>query len=228
MMNRGNFVRSSLGAAAALAGLPYAALAAEEAAPVRYPSAEALALLAAGNKRFAGGASLKVDHTARRVTLTSGQNPFAIVLACADSRVAPEVIFDQGLGDLFVVRVAGNFADADGIGSIEYAVSHFGSSVLLVLGHSGCGAVHATVDLLKSGGTAPGDIQSIVTALTPAAKAAMSEPGDAYVNCIRENVKRNVAKLQAQKPIIAEAVEKGRLRVSGGVYDLASGLVSML
>ena len=235
MSNR-RFFLSAAAAALATSGiaLPARSLAAAPAAPALSPDAALQALLA-GNQRFLTGASMHTSHLSRRDALAAGQSPFAMVLCCSDSRVPPEIIFDQSLGDLFVVRVAGNFADEDGIGSLQYAVAHFGSSVLLVLGHTSCGAIHATVDNMLAGEPAvPGDIASVVKALMPAARYAhnMKVPpgahGDLYANTTAQNVRANVAKLKSTPVILGEAVKAGKLKVAGGIYDLKTGRVNLL
>ena len=226
MQNRRTFLACAAAGAASLA-LPRRAGAAV-AAPAMTPQA-ALAALIAGNRRFVSGATTSVDHTERREALAAGQSPFAIVLSCSDSRVPPEIIFDRGLGELFVVRVAGNFADADGIGSMQYAVAHFKSAAILVLGHTSCGAVHATVDNLKANSPkVPGNIQDVVTAIAPAVRAVQGRPGDVYANATAENVRRNVALLKNTKTIIGEAVSAGHLQIAGGIYDLKTGKVAFL
>lgn len=227
MQNRRTFLACAAAGAATLM-LPRRGAAASAAAPAMTPQ-EALAALAAGNRRFVKGATLSVDHTERREALAAGQAPFAIVLSCSDSRVPPEIIFDRGLGELFVVRVAGNFADADGIGSMQYAVAHFKSAAILVLGHTACGAVHATVDNVKAHSPkVPGNIQDVVTAIAPAVRAVEGRPGDVYANATAENVRRNVALLKNTKTIIGEAVSAGHLEIAGGIYDLKTGKVAFL
>ena len=204
------------------------------AAPSHTPK-EALEALIAGNARFVAGASNHANHVSRRDALAAGQSPYAMILSCSDSRVPPEVVFDQTLGDLFVVRVAGNFADEDGIGSFQYAVAHFSPAILLVLGHSSCGAIHATVDNLLAGEPpVPGDISSVVKALMPAAKSvqSMKQPQgvkiDLYGATTAQNVRSNVAKLKNTHAIIGEAVTAGKLLVAGGIYDLKTGRVNVL
>lgn len=215
--------RTFLGAAAA-----FAAIAA--APPQTTASADAaLAQLIEGNKRYMAGATVHGDLTARRDEVAPAQHPFAMVLSCADSRVPPELIFDQSLGSLFVVRVAGNYAETGGIGSFEYAFEHFHSPLLLVLGHSACGAVHATVDAMKSpDGAAPGDIAAIVNAIMPSARKAAHAGGDIYAAAIAQNARDNAAKLAAAQPILSKGVADRKLRVVSAVYDLKSGRVSML
>jgi carbonic anhydrase len=220
---------AALGAASLLPGLRAAAIAAAGPPATTLSPAQALARLVAGNKRFAAGASTGLSHLTRLDALASGQAPYAVVLSCSDSRVPPEIIFDQGLGDLFVVRIAGNYAEPGGIGSMEYAIAHFHSPILMVMGHSSCGAVHATVDNLKAGSPpVPGNIQDVVTAIRPAVQAVLHAPGDIYANAIAENVRENVARLKAVGPVIGPAVKAGKLEILGGVYDLKTGNVALL
>jgi carbonic anhydrase len=185
--------------------------------------ADALARLKAGNARFARG-----PLDARVAELVSGQNPFAIVLGCSDSRVPIETVFDQEPGQLFVVRVAGNFLNNDGLGSIEYAVAVLKSKLILVLGHSGCGAVTAAVSFVRDGTTQPSHIQDLVNSLAPAAQATRGVQGDWVTNAIAENVRQNAQAIASRSSIVADAVKAAALEVAGGVYDLRSGSVSFL
>ena len=166
--------------------------------------------------------------TARRLELVAGQSPFAIVLGCSDSRVPIETVFDQVPGNLFVVRLAGNFLDENGLASIEYSVALLGSSLIVVLGHSGCGAVDATLQYLRDGTVQPGHIQRLVTAIEPAAIAVRDEEGDWWENAVAANVRQNVATMTQRSAIVAEAVKSGAVRVVGGVYDLHGGKVSFI
>src|SRR5436305_9248189 len=146
---------------------------------------QSLSRLLAGNARFVAHKERHPDESsARRRELVSGQHPFAVILGCADSRVAPELLFDEGLGDLFVIRVAGNIADDAVLGSIEYAVEHLGSKLIVVLGHESCGAVSAAV----ASESASGHLSSLVTAIRPSVLATASSPGDRIHNCVVENV----------------------------------------
>lgn len=186
---------------------------------------EALTRLMDGNKRFV---EMKLAHPDQdagcRTTLAKGQQPFAVILGCSDSRVPPEVIFDQGLGNLFVVRVAGNVADDLGIASIEYAVEHLGSRLIMVLGHERCGAVTAAV----KGGELPGHLPALMTALKPAVDKGKGAPGDAVDGVILANVELTTAQLRESKPILGEMVEKGEIKVVGGRYDLDTGAVELM
>jgi carbonic anhydrase len=223
-VSRRDFVRLA-GAATLLAGLG-PSLVRPPAARAAGPTAdEALTKLQDGNKRYVAARLTRPNQSAkRRGELTAGQAPFASILSCADSRVPPELIFDQGLGDLFVVRVAGNVADPTGIGSLEYATAVLGAPLIVVLGHTRCGAVDATL----KGGPAPGQIGSIVKLIAPAAEKAKGQPGDALANAIRANVALTVDHLKTLGPILSDAVEKKKVRVVGGIYDLGTGAVELL
>jgi carbonic anhydrase len=161
------------------------------------------------------------------ISSTSGKRwlevNYAAVLSCADSRIAPEYAFDSGRGDLFVCRVAGNFANDDTIASLEYSVAVLGAPLILVLGHDSCGAVDATIKSLKDGKPLPGHIPSLVAAIAPAVKAVSQQSGDALDNAIRQNVIDTVAKLKSATPILSAAVEQNKLKVVGGIYRLATG-----
>ena len=188
---------------------------------------EALKLLLAGNQRFVGGNldSVTRDEMAqRRAELVQGQKPFAIVLCCSDSRVGPEIVFDQELGNIFVVRTAGEVLDAAGIGSIEYAVAHLGSPLVLVLGHEYCGAVAAAVADAKE----PGRIADIVKAIRPAVAKTKAQPGDPLHNAVLANVRDIAARLRSTGPIVSEGVKAGRLKVTGAVFSLKTGKVELV
>ncbi|MEO6836010.1 MAG: carbonic anhydrase [Candidatus Tumulicola sp.] len=206
------------------------ALAAGGAAPT--PAAntpgQALELLKAGNVRFIEGKGFCGSLNARRLELTSGQSPFAVVLGCSDSRAPAETIFDQIPGHLFIVRVAGNFVTRDGLGSIEYGVAALHTPLIVVLGHSSCGAVDATIKYVKNGTTQPGHIMDLVRAIEPAVKSTQGEPGNWLDNAIARNVRDNVAALTARSTIVADAVKSKSAGIVGGVYDLRSGKVTFL
>jgi len=187
-----------------------------------------LEVLVKGNKRYVDGVARRHDFKTEREALVGGQNPYAGILSCADSRIAPEYTFDSARGDLFVCRVAGNFANDDTIASMEYAVAILGVPLIMVLGHDACGAIDATIKSLKDNTTLPGHLPSLVTSLTPAVKAVSGKPGDQLDNAIRQNVIDNVAKLKSASPILNSAVEKGKLKVVGGIYRLKDGRVEMV
>ncbi len=187
---------------------------------------EALRNLKNGNERYVSG---KLSHPRqdndRRTEVAASQHPFAIVLGCADSRTPPEVLFDQGLGDLFVVRVAGNVLDDNVLGSIEYAVDHFHTGLVVVLGHQRCGAVKAAKDTIAAGATAPPHIDSLVRAIQPVIEA---NPKADLEDTVKANV-RHVAKiLRTTGPVLKEQVAAGKVVVIGAYYDLDTGKVSFL
>jgi carbonic anhydrase len=190
--------------------------------------AASLERLLKGNARYVEGVSLRHDFRHEREALAGGQNPYAAVLSCADSRIAPEYAFDSGRGDLFVCRVAGNFANTETVASMEYAVAVLGTPLIVVLGHDSCGAVSAAIKSLKDGTTLPGQMPSLVTGVAPAVNAVSQQGGDTLGNAIRQNVVDNVAKLSSATPILSAAVEQGKLKVAGGIYRLRDGRVDMV
>lgn len=179
-----------------------------------------------GNARYVSGQMKERDFSAGRVARTQGQAPFAAILGCADSRVAPELAFDQTPGELFVVRVAGNFVTPDGLGSLEYGAAVLGTKVIMVLGHNSCGAIGATIGALQKGNTLPGHIAGLVTAMKPGVEAVVKAGGaDLEQRCVVANVQANVRRLQTEKPILGDMVAAGKLKVVGAYYDLATGKV---
>jgi carbonic anhydrase len=182
-------------------------------------------MLLDGNKRYVESKVVHANQSAKRRTdVANGQNPFAVILSCSDSRVPPEILFDQGIGDLFVIRLAGNVVDDMALGSIEYAVEHLGCQYIMVLGHERCGAVAAAV----KGGHTPGHIPAIVKAIAPAVDKSRYKPGDMAENAMRENVAQVVHELKTSFPILEERVQKRTLTVTGARYDLDDGTVAIL
>lgn len=188
----------------------------------------ALDRLMKGNARYIEGLSRRHDFKHEREALSKGQNPFAAILSCSDSRIVPEYCFDTARGDLFVCRVAGNFASDDIIGSLEYAVEVLKTPLILVLGHAACGAIEATIKSIKDGTKLPGHLPLIATALTTAVTAVQDAPGDLLANAIRRNVALNAEKLMAAGPILKAFLEDKKIRVVGGVYELTSGRVELI
>ncbi|MEQ8397889.1 MAG: carbonic anhydrase [Thalassobaculum sp.] len=189
----------------------------------------ALARIMEGNARYAGNSPANKDFSAGRMARAEAQFPIAAIVGCADSRAAPELMFDQAPGELFVTRVAGNFVNDDGLASLEYGVKFLGVPLIMVLGHSGCGAVSATIKVVQEGVTLPGHLPGLVDALRPGVKAAIAQkPVDLLAAATIENVRYNVAQLQAAKPIVSEFVAAGKVKVVGGVYDIASGRVNLV
>ncbi|MGZ3409886.1 MAG: carbonic anhydrase [Xanthobacteraceae bacterium] len=226
--SRRTFIKFA-GAAAASSAIPVAAFA-QKAPPkpanVLSPDA-ALDQLVKGNARYVDGVAKRHDFKHEREALTTGQNPYAGILSCADSRIAPEYAFDAGRGDLFVCRVAGNFLNPDGIASFEYAVQVLNTPLLMVLGHQSCGAVDAAIKSIKDSTTLPGHLPSLVTALSPAVKAVLDKGGNTLDNAIRQNVVLNVERLKSASPIIDKFVGDKKVRVVGGIYHLDTGRVEV-
>lgn len=186
---------------------------------------EALAKLKAGNKRYVNGES-EHPHTDPnyRSSLTEGQHPFAVVLTCADSRVTPEIIFDQGLGDLFVIRVAGNVAKDKVIGSIEYAAKYLDSKLVVVMGHEKCGAVGAALSTDDPGG----HIGKILNKIKPAVYAAKTMDGDLLTNSVKMNAKITAEELKESKPILLDLIDNSGLKILPAYYRLDNGEVEFI
>lgn len=200
------------------------AFAADHAAPGVSPDA-ALKKLMAGNARYA---KCRVTHphesTARRAEVAKGQKPFAIVVGCSDSRTSPELVFDQGLGDVFATRLAGSIVDDAALGSIEYAVEHLGSTVIVVLGHERCGAVDAAMQ----GGKLPGKIGAVVKPILPAVKAVKKSATPTLDAAIDENARRTAGALTHRSEILETRVKDGKLKIVAARYDLDSGRVTLV
>jgi carbonic anhydrase len=193
-------------------------------APLPPAAAAALERLVSGNRRFATGRPEHPHQTAaRRAELVSGQQPFAAVLGCADARVPPEIVFDQGLGDLFVIRVAGNIADEVTLASIAYAVHHLSVPLLIVLGHARCGAVAATLD----GAAFDGPLARIASAIQPAVEATDGITGDPLDLAVRANALLTALRVRAYPPV-AELVATGQVAVLATHHDLVTGTVQVL
>jgi carbonic anhydrase len=188
----------------------------------------ALARLKEGNTRYVAGVAKRHDFKSEREALTRDQNPYAAILGCADSRVSPEYAFDAGRADLFVCRVAGNFANDDVIASLEYAVAVLNTPLLMVLGHQSCGAIDATIKSIKDGTTLPGHLPSLVAALSPAVKATLNQPGDTLANATRQNVSFNVEKLKTATPILEKAIADKKIKIVGAIYRLDTGRVDLI
>ena len=188
----------------------------------------ALERLQEGNARYVRGLALRHDFRHEREALAGGQNPYAAILSCADSRIAPEYAFDSGRGDLFVCRVAGNFASDEMIASLEYSVAVLNAPLILVLGHESCGAVDAAIKSLKDNTTLPGQLPSLVAGVGPAVKAVLQQGGDTLGSATRQNVIDTVSKLLTAGPILSAAVEQKKLKVVGGIYRLKDGRVDMV
>jgi carbonic anhydrase len=228
--SRGSLSRRSLLIGSAVLAAGPLALSVAQAQPVSAadtPDA-ALKLLIEGNERYAANQPRERDFSAGRASRTLGQAPFAAVLSCADSRIAPELAFDQGPGDLFVVRVAGNFVTTDGLASLEFGAAVLGTKLIMVLGHSSCGAVNATVAALQKGNKLPGHIADLVRAMKPGIEGEIKQDGpDMEQRAVVANVRHNVKRLQQATPILSKMVAENKLHVVGAVYDLPTGKVAL-
>jgi carbonic anhydrase len=189
------------------------------------PASEALQRLRDGNLRFANGEenNLQSINQARRAELVDGQNPFAVIVACSDSRVPVELLFDQGLGDLFVIRVAGNIVAPSQIGSVEFAAANLGTKLVVVLGHSNCGVVHATLkELSLQQETRSPNLRSIVNRIHPAVDALVNP---SLNEAVIANVRNSVARLRNGSEILEALIDSGDLTVVGAEYSIESGVV---
>jgi carbonic anhydrase len=185
---------------------------------------QALAALKEGNDKFITDAPYRqVNDRDRRLEIARGQTPFAVLVSCSDSRVPPELLFGRGLGELFIVRNAGNTVDTTALGSIEYGVVELGVPLVVVLGHEKCGAVDAAVKVVKENATFPGAIGQMIEPIVPAVLRAQAQPGDLLDNAIRENVRRTVNRLRTSEALLQEPLRSGKLKIVGARYDLDNG-----
>lgn len=196
----------------------------EKSLPSKTPD-EALQVLLDGNRRFVEGKSLHPRQDLLRVKeVAAGQKPFAIIVGCSDSRVPNEIVFDQGLGDLFIVRTAGQVSSYASWGSIEFAEEVLGAKLIVILGHTKCGAVKAAVETPE----VPGHIVTLINAIKPAAELVRGLPGDIVENAVRMNVALQVKQLRSLEPVLAKRVREGSIKIVGAVYDLETGKVSLV
>ena len=227
-------VMLGVGAALALSTLPFTRARADQPVSLTPPPnaiapEAALERLMQGNARYAANEPDEKDFSAGRAERVFAQYPIAAVLSCSDSRVAPELAFDQGPGDIFVVRIAGNFVDDDGLASFEYAVHFLGVPLLMVLGHSNCGAVGAAIKVVKEGAELPGHLPELIKAIEPAVIAAHGRhPSDLLAAAIEENVRLSVKHLIEDVPVLSEALAAKKIAVAGGIYDLATGRIGLI
>jgi carbonic anhydrase len=191
---------------------------------------EALARLTAGNERFAAGANVHHDYRHEAEASLEHQYPFAAVISCMDSRSAPEIVFDQGIGDIFVARVAGNYAPVDIAGSMEYATKVAGAKLIVIMGHTSCGAVKGACDNVQLG-----NLTTVIQAIRPAVDEVQNIPGERnsknkeFVDAVvRANVRRTVVHLREESPILSEMERSGQIKIVGAVHDLATGKVTIL
>ena len=198
---------------------------------------QSLQVLLNGNRRFAHNGSVrhlaKMASINRRKEIAKAQHPLAVIITCSDSRVPPELLFDKGLGEIFVVRVAGNIVGPHELGSVEYAVEHLGTRLIMVLGHKRCGAVTATYDAYVSNSKIEGNISSIIESINPAVKAALAHgakgrKAEIVNQCALENIRIAAEQLESQSTIIKEKAKKGSLQLVKAYYDLDTGKVTIV
>jgi carbonic anhydrase len=198
-------------------------------APNAIAPEDALKRLMEGNARYAANEPDEKDFSAGRAERVHVQYPIVAVLGCSDSRVSPELAFDQGPGEVFAVRVAGNFVNEDGLASLEYGVKILGVPLVMVLGHTNCGAVSAAVKVVMERAELPGHLPDLIKSIEPAVLAAHAKhPSDLVAVAIEENVRLNVERLKQDVPIMVEALAAKKIAVVGGIYDLATGKIGLL
>jgi carbonic anhydrase len=229
MLSRRHLLHGAACACAAISVPPFAhqAYAASAVPKTALSADQALALLKEGNDAFVKGSCAATGAPARIGELAKGQSPFAIIVGCSDSRTPPEQLFSRGLGELFTTRVAGNTVDAVALGSIEYGVAVLGAPLIVVLGHTQCGAVDAAVKAVKDHAKFPGAIGRVVAPIIPAVRSVKGSD-DLLNRAVRANVERTVVQVKDSKPIIAKGVTGGTIKVVGGVYHLQSGVVEFI
>lgn len=205
------------------------AVAAAGPAPAGISGDEALHQLMEGNERYRSNQTHVRDFAVGRAARVATHRPIASLLSCADARVGPEFIFDQGPGDLFVVRVAGNILQAEGLASLEYAAQVLGSPLIFVLGHHACGAVDAAIKVVQTNATLPGNLPGLIDQLKPAVlEAQKSHPADLLKASIIENVRLQIEHISEAQPMLADMISHGKVKVAGGVYDIGTGRVSLV
>ena len=233
-VSRRDFLRASAGAALAPWSIGVAIAAAPPAPDAPPPAnaiapADALKRLMDGNARYVANTLNERDFSSGRAARAQGQHPFAQILSCADSRVSPELAFDQGPGDLFVVRVAGNVVSPDLLASLEYGAHFLGVPLIMVLGHTACGAVDAAIKVLKTKAVLPGHLPELIAAIKPAVIAAEKvQTGNWLDNAVTDNVRRQVARLKKSEPILQKLYVGKKIDIVGGVYDLATGRIALV
>lgn len=214
--------------AAALTEFPFTALAASPAARTTLSADQALQLLRSGNVAFMKDKPVEGEqHRQRRLEIAKGQTPFCVLISCSDSRVPPELLFGRGLGELFIIRNAGNTVDTTALGSIEYAVSQLGVPLVIVMGHEKCGAVSAAVSVVEENTVYPGAIGQMIEPIIPAVlNAKAGKPSNLLEESVKSNVRRTVSRLRsASEPTLMMPIREGKVKVVGAYYTLENGKV---
>jgi carbonic anhydrase len=206
-----------------------AVAAAGTAPPSTISGEEALHRMMDGNARYVANKTHVRDFAAGRAARVTTHRPIASILSCADARVGPEFVFDQGPGGLFVVRVAGNILEGEGLASLEYAAQFLGVPLIFVLGHSNCGAVDAAINVVKDNAVLPGHLPGLIDRLKPAVLAAeQTHPANLLSAAIAENVRQTVRNISGAQPLLAGMIADRKVKIAGGVYDIATGGVSLV
>ncbi|MEJ8569874.1 carbonic anhydrase [Microbaculum marinum] len=220
------FGAAALGAAAGLASMGMRPAFAQQNA---ISPDDALKRIMDGNARYVANTPNAQDFAAGRAARAQGQHPVAGILSCADSRVAPEIVFDEGLGDLFVVRVAGNTVNTDGLASMEFGHAVLGMPLIMVLGHTSCGAIDGAIGVVRDGTVLPGHLPQLVESIKPAVVTAKEKsPDDLLLEATKQNVLNSVESLSTGSQILSDAIAGGKLKIVGAMYELSSGKVTML
>jgi carbonic anhydrase len=228
-MSRRRLFGTLAGGCATLPAAMFAAPAAAAGVPKTSLDPEgALARLKEGNSVFVKGGACVPAGGDRIAPLAAGQAPFAAIVGCSDSRTPPELVFNTGLGELFIVRVAGNTVDRSGLGSLEYAVIVLGVPLIVVLGHGSCGAVEAAVKIVTEKASFPGAIGDMVKPIIPAVRKARAAGGDLLAGSVRANVVDTVDQLQKSQKTLTDPLRAGKIKIVGGVYNLATGAVDFV
>jgi carbonic anhydrase len=226
---RAFFRTAGLGAAGALAGALAPVLGGSAQAASKKTDLnpeQALQLLKDGNRNYLTESPIRrVEGRERRLEIARGQTPFAVLVSCSDSRVPPELLYGRDLGELFIVRNAGNTVDTSAIGSIEYAVIELGVPLIVVMGHQRCGAVDAAVSVVRDNATFPGSIGAMIEPIIPAVLSVRDKPGDLLENAVRANISRIVRRLREAEPTLLDPQRAGKLKVVGAHYSLEDGSV---
>lgn len=189
---------------------------------------QALERLMQGNDRYVKGLMRRHDFLTEREALEDGQNPYATILSCSDSRIGPEYAFDTARGDIFVVRLAGNFVNEEGLGSIEYSVKELQVPLIMILGHDNCGAINAAVKMEKENKSYPGKIQLLAKTLVPSVQKVLNKSGNLLENAIQQNLVDSIKHLVNSSPIINEAVKQKKLKLVGAIYKIENGKINLI
>jgi carbonic anhydrase len=229
-IGRRDLMKFGAAAIALAAGGASPAARAAEGAPTALSPQEALAQLKAGNERFVSRPELcTVDLAQSRSAVAAHQAPWATIIACADSRVAPELVFGgHGVGGLFVARDAGNLVGVETLGTIEYGAAVLGSPLIVILAHTACGAVKAACDIVTKNATYSGVIGRMIEPIVPAALAVRNDSGDFADNTAKESAKQTAARLPTLSSIVGDLVDAGKVKIVAAIYDLQSGVVTYL